>query len=648
MSVSFRAVRISEIAEALGVHKTVAEKRARQEGWAYSVLPGRGRPRSYLFDHLSPEVKAKVLLRYRATPEPVAAKAPTERGPIWDLFERLPASMQANARKRLSAVHLVRQLVETGFTVEAAANQVAHQCSVAPQTVWRWWGQVRKADPADWLAVLAPKWTGRTSTANCDQRAWDWYKGQFLARQQPSHADTYRRLEQIAKAQGWKLPAARTLHRRMDREVDQVTQVLMREGPEAARRLLPTMQRDALSFAAGEGVSGDGLKFDRLWVSFPDGEILNTATGWFWQDIHSRRILAWRVDQTESTDLFRLSTYDLTAVCAPAHATIDNTRVAANKVMTAGAKGRHRFRADPEDGLGLLLMLGIAPQFTNPDRETGNPGAKPIERAFGIGGIHDMVATHPSFAGRGFSKATAIPIDELRTVVAEEVARFNAQPRRRTQACRGLLSFDQAWEAGVAQRPPRKLSEAQRRLLLMSREVVSVKAGAVSIEAGRGRYARNRYWSEQLVQHDGQRLAVLFDPEALSDGAHCYTLDGRYLCQAEHQPTHAFNSTTAARQHGKLRRRVAKSRKAIAENEVRMTALERAALYESATQQPTEPAPAATAPDAKVVEGHFQRVPDPARDAMRATGTDGAPSERESQLADFLRRGIEQLKRDQI
>jgi hypothetical protein len=647
------SVDIRAIASALVITRRSADRRAARERWAYTEEASRGRQRRRLYATatLPLDVQAALTLKHaRAHGVPAAQREPAKKSSALiaaahERYERASDKQRADACSAAAALDAVRRLVDAGEALMWAREVVAAQLKRdgvkgSVGSLVRWAADVGDAPRADWPALLLSGHAGRTACAACDETAWDWYKGHYLTRKGPSHADTYRRLERIAKEKGWTLPSARTLQRRLDRDVSHATQVLLRHGAEAASRLVPAQQRDESVFAAGEAVNGDGLKFDTLWVRFPDGEIINTATAWFWQDVAKRKILAWRLDKTENTDVFRLATYDLTAKCAPRVAYIDNTRVAANKLMTAGAKNRHRFKSEPEDGLGLLLMLGIEPQFTNPDKELGNPGAKPIERAFGIGGLHEMVRTHPRFVDRGYSSATAIDVEELREVIGEEVARMNAQPKRRTAACAGILSFDQAWDAGVAQQPPRVLAESQRRLLLLSREVVTCdkRSGLITLEAGRGPHGRNQYWTEHLVEWCSKKVAVHFDPANLSADVHVYTLDGRYLCAAEHKPTRAFNDTMAAREHAKFKARRIKAQKAAAAAEVRMSALERAALYDQASG--VEPKPEAK-PAGKVTKGHFQRVPDPQRDPQRerATGTDDVVQlRRERSLDDVLKR----------
>lgn len=616
-------------------------KMAKREGWVNRPRAGRGGGREYAFTSLPATTQAALLMRERGSLQALrmqgaveqlvqARHTPDALASARMAFENASQARKDEANARLHAVLGIDALVATGATLMQARALVAAQlqqqamkgASVA--TLARWQAMVNGSPRADWVALLLPAYVGRTAEAPCEPQAWEWYKSYWLTRRQPTHAETYRRLQEIAQANGWAIPTAKTLQRRIEREIDPHVATLLREGPEAAAHRTPVQQRDRSMFGAGQAVNGDGLKFDKLWVKFEDGEILNTATAWFWQDLRTNRVLAWRLGKTENTDLFRLATYDLTGVCAPEHVWIDNTTVAANKEMTAGAKGRHRHKAKAADGLGLLLMLGMDPHFTNPDKETGNPGAKPVERAFGVGGLHSEIAHNPQLINRGFNKATAITVDELRQIVAFEVQRFNARTERRTAECRGVLSFDQAWEAAVSERPPRVLADSQRRMLLMSREAVRVDRdhATVWIKAGRSQYDKNRYWCEALARHAGRELVAHFDPENLSAGIHLYSLDGRYLFQADHLPGRAYNDREAGREDNKLRQRLIKLNKKAAAETVRLSQLERDKLYQKATQQPAPSAPKRTR-NGNVVSAHFAKPVDPARDAQRATGTDG-------------------------
>lgn len=613
-------VSLKQIAEALSEPKRKIERRATRETWHYSEATGRGgKRRLYALDDLPIEIQAALVKTF---PELVAHTTPAsveqdddqtetpaftyDKEELWHWAERRPQKMRDRGAHRAMLLRQVMKLVDAGHTLSDATGLVGKINGVSAATMRGWYYGVNKQvgakhyDPADWDAALIPGYRGQSPFAECDPRAWDWLLGQYLNRRQPPFRDSYRRLETIAKKEEWIIPCERTLMRRLKNEVSIFIITYEREGAEALNKLLPSMKRDKSCFSAGEAVSGDGLKFDKVWVDWGD-EIIPTTTGWFWQDIRSNKMLAHRIAKTENTDLFRLATYDLTAICKPDYVQVDNTRVAANKAMTGKTNGRHRFHDKEDDPIGILLQLDMEVHFTDPDHTISNPGVKPVERSFGIGGIHEMVATHPKIINRGYSKKTAIPIDEFRGIVAEEVARFNARPKRRTDICRGVLSFNEAFNESFTTATVKKLTEAQRRLLLLMPEVARADKtrGMITLKAGASKLGKNRYWCEALAEYKGQKLIAYYDPENLEASISVYSMDGRFIVAADHQPTYAFNDTSAARENYKFKRRIQKAQKKIAADTVRMNELERAALY---------PAPDdVVIPESGVVQGNFKQ-----------------------------------------
>ena len=215
---------------------------------------------------------------------------------------------------------------------------------------------VKRYDASDWLAALVPAYTGRTKQAEISEEAWDFFKADYLRNESPNTVDSYRRTERAAKAHGWTLPSLRTLERKIKREIPRTVRVLRRDGEEALRRLYPAQERSVRDLHALQWINGDGYQHN-VFVKWPNGTIERPKT-WFWQDIYSRRILAWRVDSTEHTDLIRVSFGDLVETYGiPEHATIDNTRAAANKWMTGRVPNRYRFKVKEDDPMGLFPSL---------------------------------------------------------------------------------------------------------------------------------------------------------------------------------------------------------------------------------------------------------------------------------------------------
>ncbi len=522
--------------------------------------------------------------------------------------------------------------------VERGGSQVAAEMGVSFRTWKRWRATVRGAPEADWPYLLTPRWSGRTSRKKTSAEAWEFFRSLYLVRRQPTVADCWRRTCEAAAEHAWgRPPSVWVFRRRIKTEISAREWTLKRHGPEALARLFPSQRRDRRGFQAGEAAVADGLKFDRLWIKWEDGEILNTVTGWFWQDLATGLITAHRVAKTETADLFRRSVVDLCDVAKPDQVWVDNTRAAANKAMTAGAAHRWRGKAMPDDPPGLLAQIGIEVHFTNPDKVFGSPGAKPVERAFGIGGIHEAVATHPRFRDRGQSRKTAIPIGEFVKVLAEEVERFNTRPGRRTAACGGRLSFRQVWDrAAAAGAPLGRLTEEQRELLARVPETVLAdrRTGEIRLKAGRGPLGRRRYWHEDLTDWCGGKVVAWYDPDDFGAAIAVATLDGRHICRAGPLEDVGFADKEAAGEWGKNKRRFVTATKAAAAAQERMTAAEVASLYPSPKPTPPPPEPG-------VVKGTFRRTAElKGGEAAEATGTDGAPSSL-GDRADALRDALE-------
>lgn len=550
--------------------------------------------------------------RSRAVAAP-RAKAPTASADLWAWAEQQSADRRAAGAERAELVSQVAALMAAGDTRDAAIAAVAATLEVGSAgSIKRWYQQAMRHDRADWAAVLIPHQRGRqsgTGRLEIHPEAWDWFAAQYLSRRQPTVAEVYRRLVEIAPAHGWAPIASEQTFARRVGEMPVHTLTYHRAGPEALADLIPRQRRDTTVYAPGEAVNGDGLKLDRLWVRWPDGEIINTTTVWPWQDLRTGRILAHRIAKTESTDLFRLATYDLTGICLPRVAWVDNTRVAANLAMTGQAAGRHRFAGPKraEDPMGLLKQLGIEPRFTDPDKEHASPGSKRIERAFGIGGLHTEVANNPRLKDRGYSKGTAIPYEELAEVVAAEVARFNARPGRRAPECGGVKSYDQLWAELTREHTPRVAPASKRRLLLLMVEAVRAdsKTGEIKLKAGTSHLGAARYWADWMPAIRGQRVAAYFDPADLQRPVTVYSLDGLRLGEAERQADAGHNDTGAAAEARRIRIRQQKAWKKMAQDDQRLGQIRAAELYDAAQggDAAAAPEPGTVAP--RVVEMHF-------------------------------------------
>ena len=591
-----------EIAKAVGASKWTVARIASRDDWPFEAEQRLGgQCHSYDLEDLPPEFRAKLMQAEAA--EAAAKPAPggrqfcsSESDALWLRAASRPAKDREKGKARADAVRRTRALMaERGLSLSAAAAEVAAglEPRTSARTVERWHSVCERHAPQDWEAALVPGHGGGGKRLEIDPRARDWLKKHYLHRSDPSFALAVRRAREVAAANGWgELPSERTLRRMRAAEVKRGAETRARKGPRAGAEMYPPQRRDKGALRAGQIASGDGLKFDRLWVEWPDGEVINTSTGWFWMCVRTGYVMAHRLAKTETTTLFRLATYDLTAICLPDEVQVDNTRVAACKAMTAGAKGRRRGKDLPGDPPGLFASLGIEVQFTNPDRVSGNAGAKLIERFFGKGGIHEMVATHPSLRSRGYSKKKPVRCAEFAQVVAEEVQRWNRQEGRRSGICNGR-SCEQTFRGDFKAGEARVATAEQRALLLLEpkRAQVLGSRGELTLQMPNtsGPLGRHRYWSENLENWMGREVCAYYDPGDMTQPVTVYSLDGRKICAAEHIPDVGFRDREAAREHAKNKHRYIKAQKAALDAQLRMSEQEHAAAYSKVEAEPVEP-----------------------------------------------------------
>ena len=145
-----------------------------------------------------------------------ARKREIDREGLYEWFEGLPAAKKAAAAERLRALDAVAILRRAGASRTIAIAEVGASCGVAPSTLYAWEAMVLGVPRADWLPLLAPKHSGGQGRATCAADAWDMLRADWLRPERPTFEACFRRLEKVAREQGWTLPSARTLRRRIE------------------------------------------------------------------------------------------------------------------------------------------------------------------------------------------------------------------------------------------------------------------------------------------------------------------------------------------------------------------------------------------------------------------------------------------------
>lgn len=551
-------------------------------GWEYhlSLLP------------IEAQATGSALAAEPPGPEPLKPAS----NPLWAAFERLSQAARKEAQERLAAIDRVTALAGTQPR-RLAVGVVAAEVGVSASTLWGWLRLADAVPHADRLAALAPRHRGRVDRAACDPRAWDFLVADYLRGERPCFDACRRRLMEAAGQHGWApIPSAKTLARRLEREVPRAAQVLARQGEEALRRLYPAQARDRTHLRALEAVNMDGHKLD-VFCRFPGqgGEAprIGRPVLCAIQDLATGLIVGWTLDETENREAVRLAIADMvTDYGIPEAIYLDNGRGFASKWISGRQKSRFRFKIKAEEPEGVLTALGIRVHWTTPF----SGQSKPIERAFRD--LAEEIARHPACAGAYTGNSpeakphtygqAAVDLAGLEALVAREIERHNQREGRRGNGMAGR-SFAAAYADRIAAGDlVRRAGEVQRRLLLLASEAVTVRDTA-SLH-----YADNRYWAEELIAWRGRRVVLRFDPRALHEPMAVYAADdGRFVCLAECIEATGFDDVAAARTHARDRAHWIKAQRQALALEQRMS------LDQLGRLLPT-PAPAAP-PAQKVV-----------------------------------------------
>jgi len=512
----------------------------------------------------------------------------------WSRFETLSAEDRAKAAMRLKAVLRIEAVIASGFRKGEAIDAVTSETGIAARTLRRWCDRVAGLPASDWLAALAPRHECRGRRADCHPAAWTALKSDYLRPEAPGFSACYRRVAEAAEREGWApVPSEAALRRRLEAEVPQAVIVARRKGRELAERMRPAQRRDRSALRAMQVFNMDGHTFDVM-VRRPSGEgepfrPVLVAAG----DIYSGKLLAWRLQESESRIGVRLVIGDVVERFGiPEEAILDNGRGFASKWITGGTANRYRFKVKDDEPDGLLTLLGVKVHWATPYHGQ----SKPIERSFRD--LCETISRHPFCAGAytGNSPVTkpenygarALDWDEFRAFVDREIAAHNARSGRTSAVAKGR-SLDETFRASMAapgtvvMRP----TAAQRDFWLLAAEAVTARR-----PSGEVHLLGARYWAEEMMEHVGRKVVARFDPDNLTKSARIYTLDGRLICTAPAIEDVPFLSAEDAQRRARDMRTYRKQLREMEAAHVRMSAEDLARLY----TPPLGPAPQVEAP----------------------------------------------------
>lgn len=572
--------------------------RAKQENWQRRRKAGvKGNVFEYHLTSLPLEtqqaIKIQTALAQQAD-EPKREQKPDQH--LASLLNGASDKAREKAKAKAEAVLKLKSLLDAGLPMMQALEVAAEQSHTSAGSLKNWFYKVQAAPVHEWQARLlcgSGKAKKPTRKAFIEQEAWDCFLADYLRPEKPDFNACYRRTETLAKHYGWQIASRQTFQRRLVQEIPYEVLLLKREGANAVAKLVPALQRTVKDIKAGEWINGDGYQHN-VFVKWHNGEIVRPKT-WFWQDVRTRKILGYRTAISENTDSIRHALMDVIFKYGiPKTVTLDNTRAAANKAMTGGIANRYRFKHDELDPKGIMPILGIEVHFTSVLYGEGHGQAKPIERAFGRGGIGEKVDKRLELAGFYTGKNVnekpdnynggkeGVEYNTFLQALAAGVAEYNSQGKRDTEMCRGELSFEQVWERDYHPANVQQASIEQLRLLFLQAEPVSIKRnGEFKLKAAGKLFGlTNIYWAEALIGITEKKVVARFDPDDLHGDVYVYDINGRFLATAICREAKGFGDTSASREQGRLYKQIVKSAKTQAK------ALELLEAHELAALQP--------------------------------------------------------------
>ncbi|EAQ27491.1 transposase domain-containing protein [Roseovarius sp. 217] len=559
---------------------------AEREGWARHAgkvrrRKGAGGGVEYHWSLLP--IRARMRLSADLVNSPAARPGKDE---AWERYAAAGDKARTEAEARLEAIAEVELLVGAGLTRSAAVREVARKLGRSEKSLWNYLGQVEGVAPADRLAYLIDGRAVRRAPAqrgDVDPAFLALVRSDWLRLSQPSLTSCYDRAVRVwtSERRNSAVPPLHQVRRWIKANVSAPTETYLRKGEQALRRLYPAQVRSKAFMVPLECVQGDYHKFD-VFVRWPGIDTPVRPQMMVWSDVYSGKLLAWRLSDTANSHTVQLVTGDLIRTYGiPQSVLIDNGREFAAKAMTGGTPTRFRFKVTDEDIPGLLPLLGVHVHWATP--YSGQ--SKPIERAFRD--LCDRVAKHPAFDGAYTgNKPTAkpedygtraIPLDEFRLVLEEELAHHNARPGRRSEVAMGR-SFNEVFNEGYARATIKRATDEQLRLWLLRAEGVRAKTsnGALKLYD-------TEYWSEWMYRIAGEKVVARFDADDLTAGLEVYDLAGRYLGHAKCLKDAKFRDVEAARDHNRKRKTWMRAQRDEAKAARELTAAEVAARVRAAS-----------------------------------------------------------------
>lgn len=545
-------VTITEIAAALGVHRTSALRRSERESWIYSDEPvAGGRQRLYAPADLPADVcRALAALRLESVVSevspPAALAAVLPAGALSPSTSLAPAAPFSDAdltdRQRLErdarrgVLAAVRRLqLDTGCSQEAALTTLltsarAGRLDAVLDNMLRLArdprGRAGDGYPSvrtlkRWMSAgadLAPK----VKRARLDVPAWAAvFLREYQQPQKPSVEAAYR-----AACVQWPAEQRPSIHqvRRFIAKLGTVTRERGRMGERELKNIRPFIRRTFDQLLPNDIWTADGHTFDAE-VQHPlHGRPFRPEITTF-IDIATRRAVGWSVDLAESSQ----------AVADALRHGVERNGIPAMLYVDNGSGYRNAFMSD--DATGLVGRLGATIEHSLPYNSQARgvierahqtiwvTGAKQLPAYMGAAMDREARLAQFKLTRRALKAGGAMPLmpwDLFVQYCEQRIAEYNARAHRSL----GRISPDAAWANHLARGWAPALMGADEIATLFRPRVVR-KLGRAEI-----RLFNNIYFARELEEFHGLEGHIAYDIHDASR-VWVYAPDGRLICEAK-------------------------------------------------------------------------------------------------------------------
>ncbi|MDR0731639.1 MAG: DDE-type integrase/transposase/recombinase [Treponema sp.] len=635
---------LNEIAGLLSRTKGPIIRRAKLEGWPYRSYVARGgKERRYHLATLPEDVQAAYAASIKTSLDDLKALISPDAGltpdPLVKPWKDYTDAERDTARMREKVILTWKEsgLTQNEFCASYTAGHILSGIRsrlgerLSDSTLSRWVKQYTLSG----VAGLAPRYERYRGGhgASLDEHTKGLIKVWYLRKNKPSLRNIHRTLREQEDVQ----IDYSVLCRYVRHEIDQGTKDFFRKGEKYYRaHHEPYIDRDYTRYHPMQVVVSDHKTFDFVSrVKRADGWHVVRLSLTCITDMRSRKILGWCIDEVPSTlTIIRAVKMMVEQHGCPEVFLVDNGKDFSSYWFAGNAWNEQHRKFGKADQSALSCVtgdLGAIVQFCTPYRGQ----SKPIERFFGFVSqehdksydsytgsntsdrIDDLKLYWGSFDGKQKIPTEELPtIDEVRTIFARFVARYNATWRHSGQGMDNSTPdtiFDRYRKA------PRLIPEEYKKYVWTRREIHVVQRNGVKV-------GEDWYFNAEMALIIGQKVEIRISIDDIGVGYIFDLKTGSYMYDADcnvlkDRGIKEENVRNVNRLRRAARKHIEKSREAMDEiRKDRKTQLEE--LREQENSQVT----------LKVVGG--EDLPLPAGSALTLVGPEAKPKRKIKGLFD--------------